>query len=377
MRGFLISLVAATLFGLGTLGSQPAPPSKEQPDPVFVPPDKAGKPPVLPPGTTVLRKRDIQGVDDGGTTEVYSAAFSANGQLLLTGYWNQPLKKETKPNDLTLWNADTGEPLRSWRGHDERVVFVAFLPDNERLLSMSSDGVVKVWDLLRGKEINSFNAGETGSVSGGIVSRDGNSLLTNTLKVWDVKTGKKVREFNGGGPDTIALSPDGKWLLAGNRYREKGRFLGLWHFPTGKLIRRLDEKEEWRGPVAVSPNSKQGVAMKPSETGGQRFVMWDMETGKELTTLDSPPTDKEVQILSFTADGNQLVGLGYTIHVWDVQTGKSIRSVNFERPLVFSRGLAISSDGKRAVRAKPASGFSLLIWDIPNGKLRRTVHVGP
>jgi len=63
-------------------------------------------------------------------------AFSPDGERLVTG-----------GNTARIWSATTGELLRTLR---EQVHSVAFSADGERLATVSSAGVVRVWDAETG-----------------------------------------------------------------------------------------------------------------------------------------------------------------------------------------------------------------------------------
>src|SRR5262249_35753785 len=52
---------------------------------------------------------------------------------------------------IKVWNASTGECLRTLAGHDLLVRALSFDPWSGRLVSASYDKTVKVWDLGSGK----------------------------------------------------------------------------------------------------------------------------------------------------------------------------------------------------------------------------------
>ena len=55
-----------------------------------------------------------------------SAAFSADGKLVLTGSWDHTAR---------LWDAESGKELRTFAGHADGVYSVAFAPDGRQVLT--------------------------------------------------------------------------------------------------------------------------------------------------------------------------------------------------------------------------------------------------
>jgi WD40 repeat protein len=334
-------------------------------------PEKAAV--TIEPERTYVRQQLIFGTNSVMKPEIIAAAFSAQAQLLMTSYdyWldKSDVEKGLKPNDLTIWDVRTGEPLRSWRGHEQRVIFVGFLPDNDRVLSLSWDGEVKVWNLATGRLMQTFRLRENDpeyrlyKVS---LSATAPFLFTQGRELWDVNRGRKVQEFNGVQGGDVVISPDHKWVAVGNRSNEVDPAVGLWAIATGRLVHRWPGKDGWGTPLALSRNNKL-VLM------ADRLVVWDIDSRKELKRLEPIEGEETVSNIIVTPDSKQVVGIGLCIKVWDFDTGKIIRSVRFERNQWPQRTVAISPDGRTGFTAR--RGFSIMLWDIPNEKLRRTVFL--
>jgi WD40 repeat protein len=74
-------------------------------------------------------------------------AFSPDGRLLASGSDDQTVK---------LWDVETGQEVRTLRGHNGGVWSVAFSPDGRLLASGSGDGTVKLWDVATGQEVRTL-----------------------------------------------------------------------------------------------------------------------------------------------------------------------------------------------------------------------------
>src|SRR5262249_61105356 len=101
-------------------------------------------------------------------------------------------------------------------------------------------------------------------------------------------------------------------------------------------------------------------------------VIWDLATGKELSTLKG--LTRDVTTVKFSPDGQRLASasLDGTVKIWDLETGQELRSFQSPAPRNGPLGLVFSPDGKRlaGVDQHPPriNGSQVVIWDLASGK---------
>jgi WD40 repeat protein len=112
------------------------------------------------------------------------------------------------------------EPL-VLRGHTATVLGIAFGPDGRRIVSVSGDQTVRVWN-ADGSGTPLVLRGHTDGVNGVAFSPDGSRLATGsddqTVRIWNVDgTGESVvLSGHAGAVYGVAFSPDGRHVASGS-----------------------------------------------------------------------------------------------------------------------------------------------------------------
>jgi WD40 repeat protein len=287
------------------------------------------------------------------------------------------------------------------RGHEAEIGGIAFSPDGNCLVSGSSDGTVRMWDLQSGAEATTF-AKQAGGVLSVAFSPDGSRIVVglsdNTLRVLDTYTGTVLTVLRGHQRDVscVAFSHDGRLLISGSFDKtvriwdaHKGteqavlhghqnmvtsiaisaddrsvvtgsydQSVRLWDVQQGALLKVfLGHK----GPVhSVSFISTDGdVASASSDT---TVRLWDSRTGDDLAVLRAENT--EVRCVACSPDGRHLVSgsADHTLRVWDVQRNAELLTLRGHESAVTC--VAYAPDGCRL--ASGSSDKSVRIWDGAN-----------
>ena len=157
-------------------------------------------------GTAVLwsidGKKEATFYHDGS---VYDAAFSPNGEFIVT----------CTGRTAILWDLK-GNELKNLNGHQSTVFSIAFSPDGKYILTGSDDTTARLWD-LNGDQLVVFS-GHTQRIRSVNFSPDGKLIVTGsvdqTAKLWNLD-GKLMKTFRGhtNGLSSVEFSPDGKNVL--------------------------------------------------------------------------------------------------------------------------------------------------------------------
>src|SRR5579859_6219887 len=114
-----------------------------------------------------------------------------------------------------------GSLPRTFSGHTDIVLSVAFSPDGKTILTGSYDHIAILWDVASGNRLRVFS-GHTGPVQSVAFAPDGKTILTGSADhaaiLWDVASGNQLRVFSGhiDAVQSVAFAPDGKTILTGS-----------------------------------------------------------------------------------------------------------------------------------------------------------------
>jgi WD40 repeat protein/serine/threonine protein kinase len=226
---------------------------------------------------------------------IESLAFSPDGRLVAWGggfFFRERLPEFTRASVLMLWDVETGELVRTFDAHnvfDEEgrlveglnraVTATAFTPDGRFLISGAEDGTIYVWNVRTGELVREFT-GHADRITQIVVSPDGTRVLTGSADraaiLWDFETGQLFRRFTGhtGTVNSVAFNSTGSEILTGST---DGRMI-IWDIDTGQSQQQFIGSESPIVSVAFSPTGRQ--VLSGSLDG--RTTLWEVDSAAQI-----------------------------------------------------------------------------------------------
>jgi WD40 repeat protein len=139
-----------------------------------------------------------------------SVNFSHDGRTIISG---------GSDGIVRIWDVISGQELQTLPGHSGAVNSASFSPDEQAIASASSDGTVKIWDVISGQELQTL-PGHSGAVNSVSFSPDGQAIASassdGTVKIWDVISGQELQTLPGhsGAVNSVSFSPDGQAIAS-------------------------------------------------------------------------------------------------------------------------------------------------------------------
>ena len=297
--------------------------------------------------------------------DYYSIAWFSDGRLLASGF-------SLNMHDVQLWDVQTGEEVFIFSGASQ----YTWMPDNNLLaLNMGFKEII-IWDIASNRQVYfPMKVCDTYCVIGMNFSLDGTRLavaadgIPDRVLIWDVQTGKQLMEFEvpkGEDVLTMAWSPDNNYLAVSIYH---GAII-IWDVQTGEQIQFLGEQAQLFKAVGENTialewasDGKRLISLEGhpfASTYNQRLVVWDVETGEQLRSLNEGRGP--VFGVAWSPSGELLastIGKG-EVAIWQSSNGRKLRSLYVPDDEIYN--LAWSPDGKFLA----LGGHDLTIWDTQN-----------
>jgi len=277
-----------------------------------------------------------------------SVLYSPDGRLLVL----RKLVREGQRNirSVVMLDAQDHHVIREFAGMYPIEDGKAFSPDS-RLLIVAADkqegyrNVAAVLDIATGTVVAELKTLHTDPNAKGedfiqrvVYSPDGTTVIvgfvTGKIDVWSTKDWQLIKTFKAhkGWIRSMAVSPDGKWLVTGNASGGTGG-----HYDPAT---RVTTEIKYDDPIKI----------------------WDTSTWQQIGAL--PINDKVTSSLAFLPDGNHLISANEDrILFWNMQTRKQVGVIKGNFKGAGALNFALSKDGEYLVVGGMGS-LEVQVWKI-------------
>ena len=267
-----------------------------------------------------------------------------------------------------------------------RIQHMLYSPDGNVLAVVTSIGIW-LYDTNTYQELNLLpipinkNRGIAPEITNTTYSVDGQTLISETfgsiVLLWDVTSGENGEIFTG---ETAYFDPDRKTFTI----KKENTTIQLYQEPKRDLEYTLNADKEKPVSFAFSPDG-QTLAMTDNKYN-YTIKIRDTRTHKLKKSLTGFSEFIFLDKIALSPDGNTLATLrsGKPIHLWDVATGKTKKTligykisrrtnphlnlVRYAQHFVFD-SVAFSPDGKTL--ANGSHDGTIRLWNIDSGKLKK------
>lgn len=246
------------------------------------------------------------------------------------------------------------------QGHTKYVNFIAITPNGKQAISASTDGTLKIWDLVSRKCLRTLR-GHTHIVSSVSLMRNGKQAISasydGTLKIWDLESGKCLRTLKGQAGEIYSVSATSDGIRAISSSRDCT--VKVWDLRSGTCLRTLKGHSRPARSVSVMLNGRLAISGAWDST----LRLWNLMNGRCLRMLKGH--SKPVRSVSLTLDEKLAISgaADNTLKLWELASGQCLRTLEGHTDKINS--VSITPDGKLAISGSDDN--TLKLWDLVSG----------
>jgi serine/threonine protein kinase len=318
-----------------------------------------GKSQTAPAGTVIARYQEH-------TNAISSLAWLADGKRIVS---------VSNEKTVHVWEATTGNKLQTYQDASDAARLVARSADGSFLATAGSDALIRVWSFTTNRLIGTYR-GHQGQTVNAIAWSPAQQLLASaatdgSVHVWDANTGQPLTIYRGhtGSVAMVAWSPSeaasppgrGLCIVSGG----DDASIQTWEATTGKTIALYRNQPAKVLSVGWSPNF---YTLSPGTPTSSRvgcgradgmIQMWDTTANREVLSYRYPAP---VSVVAWSPDGKRFAYASEDkmIEVWDTMTNRKLLTfAHAAQPRV----MAWSPDGKYI--ASGGDDTIIQVWVAP------------
>ena len=239
-----------------------------------------------------LKERDNQiGIYDIKTGKFTDVKILEDKRCLQAMDWGKGnVIASTSENTVKLWDAETGEMIRSFRAHESGISSLCFTRDLSYLLTADADGICKIWNTESWELYKTIpdtpSAKQPGKCTKLAVTSD-NSIIAlgfydNIIQLWSFETASLLNTIIDTGADLTSIEfNNAGTILASCSYDAR---LKLWSVESGNPIANVESVDcptclDAFNTIKFTPDDKIIITSAKCDPLDEKGIMfWNAET---------------------------------------------------------------------------------------------------
>lgn len=268
-----------------------------------------------------------------------------------------------------IWNVANVGPVAYLEGHTSTVQDIAYSPDGSRIVTVSSDDTIHIWDTQSYKTIKVLDDVENGSNAVAFTA-DGQFFITTnyySMRVWNASTGELLQSESLDEPSAnLSVFPDRSGFVTADG--------SLWNYDESiqKFVSDSDKFSDWISPVdmEIDPSGKY-LALGTNGT----VEIYNIQTRQLEISLQG--YGSEVRSIAISDNGEYLASgsRNGALNLWSINqsAGKITHVSTMTEHTSWLDDLVFSPSGETLVSINWDN--TLRMWNTADGSLLNTVTV--
>ncbi|KAK4184927.1 WD40-repeat-containing domain protein [Podospora australis] len=327
---------------------------------------------VKAPAENLARRKEVEELGEETTTFHGSEEYDYLGRTYMHVPQDLDFSLTKEPGSIT--NFIPKKLVHTWRHHSKPITALQLFPRSSHLgLSADAEGMVKIWDVYRQKELLRTFAGHNKAITDLSFNNAGTKFLSGgfdrKIRLWDTETGACVNRFNcGKTPHVIKFNPsaeNGHEFLAG---LSDNRILQYDSRAGNETVQEYDHHLGAINTLEFIDESRRFM----STSDDRSLRVWEYGIPVEIKTVSEPDMfalTKSAQhpsgkYILYQCSDNSIVAYSAGSDKFRQHRKKSWRGHNTAGSGI---GLTCSPDGQYI--ASGDTGGNLCIWDWKQCKM--------
>jgi len=303
-----------------------------------------------------------------------------HGEPVITASWSprEELIVTVGPKVAKLWDARTGQVIRTFIGHKQGITDIAWNTDGRYVATSSYDGTTRVWEVASGREFRTLvSSGKVIAIASSPIEDLLATLADNGIAtIWDMPKGIKMREISDPKAKfrSVTWSQDGKWLVT-TSWNDKIR---LWLPGSGQEAESPIRPPTGADIIRWSPAGTLLVVAFSSAVQSAHAEVWDIEKNQMRFSIFGD--EERFKDIAWSPDGSRLATTrAEKVSVWEAYSGGEIFTLEGNADTVSS--IAWSADGKKLASSDKSGTVRLyaididLLLDLANQRAARNLTI--